>query len=38
MTYQSVNPYDGTILATFSELSSQELESALAQAESAALQ
>ena len=32
MTYQSVNPYDGKILATSTEFSGQELESALARA------
>ena len=37
MTYQSVNPYDGKILATFTEFSGQELESALARAAGAAL-
>ena len=37
MTYQSVNPYDGKILATFTEFSGQELESALARAAGTAL-
>ena len=34
MTYQSVNPYDGTILKTFEELTDQQLETAIATAAS----
>jgi succinate-semialdehyde dehydrogenase/glutarate-semialdehyde dehydrogenase len=30
MTYQSINPYDGTVLATFEELSDTQLEAAVA--------
>jgi succinate-semialdehyde dehydrogenase/glutarate-semialdehyde dehydrogenase len=32
MTYQSINPYDGEVLRTFSELDDQQLETALATA------
>lgn len=33
MVYQSINPYDETLLATFAEQSDQEIQSALARAE-----
>ena len=33
MTYQSINPYDGTLLQTFEEFTGEQLETALATAE-----
>jgi succinate-semialdehyde dehydrogenase/glutarate-semialdehyde dehydrogenase len=33
MTYQSINPYDGTLLETFEEFTDEQLETALATAE-----
>ena len=35
MTYQSVNPYNGKLIKTFTELSDPQLEDALATAASA---
>ena len=33
MTYQSINPYDGQLLKTFDELTGNQLETALATAD-----